>query len=129
MGGIATYEMTKTTCINRPKILSIQITHVRLAYSQRQGLDSVITLARRSRRPPLQPTRPPIGPAIDALSGYLEPAFYLEPRHRVIGRGHENSGIGHDGVFAGKPAPTGSAVGFFGCQSPREGSGCRSSGR
>lgn len=129
MGGIATYEMTKTTCTDRPKILSIQITHVRLAYSQRQIFDSVITLARRRLRPPLQSTRPPIGPAIDALSGYLEPAFYLEPRHRVIWRGHENSVIGHDGVFAGKPAPTRSAVGFFGCQSPREGSGCRSSGR
>jgi hypothetical protein len=91
MGGIATYEMTKTTCITRPKILSIQITHVRLAYSQRQGFDSVITLARRHLLPPPQSTCPPIEPAIDTLSGYLEPAFYLEPRHRVIGRGHENS--------------------------------------
>jgi hypothetical protein len=105
MGGIATYEMTKTTCITRPKILSIQITHARLAYSQRQGFDSVITLARQHLRPPPQSTCPPIGPAIDALSGYLEPAFYLEPCHRVIGRRDENTCIGRAGVFAGKPAP------------------------
>jgi hypothetical protein len=113
MGGIATYEMTKTTCITRPKILSIQTTHVRLAYSQRQGLDSVITLARRSLRLALQAICPPTEPALDAPSDCLEPAFYLERCHRVIWRGHENTGIGRAGVFAGKPAPTGLRIGFL----------------
>lgn len=113
MGGIATYEMTKTTCITRPKILSTQITHVRLAFSQRQGFDSVITLARRSLRLALQAICPPTEPALDAPSDCLEPAFYLERCHRVIWRGHENSGIGRAGVFAGKPAPTGLRIGFL----------------
>jgi hypothetical protein len=67
MGGTAICEMTKTRSIIRPKILSNQSTHVRLAYGQQQGFDSQITTAPPKRSPTSAHRGEPVGASLLAM--------------------------------------------------------------